>query len=162
MVRTHVQGAAIVLPILANLLEGRQSDSRSPDDRDDDARSQGHLHAERLGHACGRPQRRAGKQTKVGEPNQIFLATVDGTPFALDKIREGLVDVTVAQPLNLYAKFGAFYAKAALEGKTFSPGPTDHGSEIIKVGDNLMDSLPATVVTKDNASDPSLWGNMAK
>jgi ribose transport system substrate-binding protein len=104
----------------------------------------------------------AGKQTKVSQPNHIFLATVDGTPFALDKIREGLVDVTVAQPLNLYAKFGAFYAKAALEGKTFSPGPTDHGSEIIKVGDNLMDSLPATVVTKDNASDPSLWGNMAK
>ena len=28
----------------------------------------------------------AGKQTKVGEPNHIFLATVDGTPFALDKI----------------------------------------------------------------------------
>ena len=75
---------------------------------------------------------------------------------------EGLVDVTVAQPLNLYAKFGAFYAKAVLGGTTFSPGPTDHGSEIIKVGDNLMDSLPATVVTKDNASDPSLWGNMAK
>jgi ribose transport system substrate-binding protein len=32
----------------------------------------------------------AGKQTKVSEPNHICLATVDGTPFGLDKIREGL------------------------------------------------------------------------
>ncbi len=103
----------------------------------------------------------AGKLTKVGEPNHIFLATVDGTPFALEKIREDLVDVTVAQPLDLYAKYGAFYAKAAAEGKTFSAGPTDHGSEIVPVGDNLMDYLPATVVTKANASDPSLWGNQS-
>ena len=104
----------------------------------------------------------AGKLTKVGEPNHIFLATVDGTPFALDKIREGLVDVTVAQPLDLYAKYGASYAKAALAGKTFSVGKTDHNSEIIAVGDNLMDSLPATVVTNANANDPALWGNQAK
>lgn len=103
----------------------------------------------------------AGKLTKVGEPNHIFLATVDGTPFALEKIREDLVDVTVAQPLDLYAKYGAFYAKAAAEGKTFGAGPTDHGSEIVPVGDNLMDYLPATVVTKANASDPSLWGNQS-
>ncbi|MCV3206605.1 sugar ABC transporter substrate-binding protein [Mesorhizobium sp. YC-39] len=101
----------------------------------------------------------AGKLTKVGEPNHIFLATVDGTPYALEKIREDLLDVAVAQPLDLYAKYGAFYAKAAAEGKTFAAGPTDHNSEIVPVGDNLMDYLPATVVTKANASDPSLWGN---
>ncbi len=103
----------------------------------------------------------AGKLTKVGEPNHIFLATVDGTPFALQKIREDLVDVTVAQPLDLYAKYGAYYAKAALDGKTFAASPTDHGSEIVPAGENLMDYLPATVVTKANASDPSLWGNQA-
>lgn len=104
----------------------------------------------------------AGKLTKVGEPNHIFLATVDGTPYALEKIREDLLDVAVAQPLDLYAKFGAFYAKAAAEGKTFAAGPTDHNSEIVPVGDNLMDYLPATVVTKANASDPSLWGNQTE
>lgn len=103
----------------------------------------------------------AGKLTKVGEPNRIFLASVDGTPYAMEQIREGYLDVAVAQPLDLYAKYGAFYAKAALEGKTFQAGPTDHGSEIVPVGDNLMDYLPATVVTKENASDPSLWGNQA-
>ncbi|MBB3931187.1 ABC-type sugar transport system substrate-binding protein [Kaistia hirudinis] len=103
----------------------------------------------------------SGKLTKVGEPNHIFLATVDGTPYALEQIRDGLLDVAVAQPLDLYARYGTAYAKAALEGKTFSAGPTDHGSEIVTVGDNLMDYLPATVVTKDNASDPNLWGNQA-
>jgi ribose transport system substrate-binding protein len=104
----------------------------------------------------------AGKLTKVGEPNHIFLATVDGTPYAMERIRDGMLDVAVAQPLDLYAKYGAFYAKAALEGKTFAAGPTDHNSEIVPVGDNLMDYLPATVVTAANASDPTLWGNQAK
>jgi len=103
----------------------------------------------------------AGKLTKVGEANHIFLATVDGTPYALEKIREGLLDVAVAQPLDLYAKYGAYYAKAALEGKSFQAGPTDHNSEIVPVGDNLMDYLPATVVTRANATDPNLWGNQA-
>lgn len=104
----------------------------------------------------------AGKLTKVGEPNHIFLASVDGTPYAMEQIREGYLDVAVAQPLDLYAKYGAFYAKAALEGKTFQAGPTDHNSEIVPVGDNLMDYLPATIVTKENASDPTLWGNQAE
>jgi ribose transport system substrate-binding protein len=103
----------------------------------------------------------ADKLTKVGEPNHIFLASVDGTPYAMEQIRDGYLDVAVAQPLDLYAKYGAFYAKAALEGKSFKAGPTDHNSEIVPVGDNLMDYLPAAVVTKENASDPTLWGNQA-
>ena len=101
----------------------------------------------------------AGKQTKVGDPGHIFLATIDGTPYALNKIREGLVDVTISQPLDLYAKYGAYYAKAAIEGKTFQLGKTDHNSEIVAAGDNMMDYVPATVVTAANASDASLWGN---
>lgn len=104
----------------------------------------------------------AGKLTKVGEPNHIFLASVDGTPYAMEQIRADYLDVAVAQPLDLYARYGAFYAKAALDGKTFAVGPTDHGSEIVQAGDNLMDYLPATVVTKANAADPSLWGNQAQ
>ena len=101
----------------------------------------------------------AGKQTKVGEAGHIFLATIDGTPYALGKIREGLVDVTISQPLDLYAKYGAYYAKAAIDGKTFQAGPTDHGSEIVTVGENLMDYVPATVVTSANVDADTLWGN---
>lgn len=102
----------------------------------------------------------AGKLTKVGEAGHIYLATIDGTPYALERIREDLVDVTISQPLDLYAKYGAFYAKAALEGKTFQAGPTDHGSEIVEAAaGNLMDYVPATVVTKANVDSDTLWGN---
>ena len=30
----------------------------------------------------------AGKLKKVGEPGHIFLVSIDGTPFALQKVRE--------------------------------------------------------------------------
>jgi ribose transport system substrate-binding protein len=49
----------------------------------------------------------------VGEPNHIFLTSVDGTPYAMEQTRGGLLDVVaVAQPLDLYANFGALDAKA--------------------------------------------------
>ncbi|MBE7210734.1 MAG: sugar ABC transporter substrate-binding protein [Gluconacetobacter diazotrophicus] len=99
------------------------------------------------------------KLHKVGEPGHIFLATIDGTKLALKSVRDGTVDVVVNQPLDLYSKYAMYYAKAAIDGKTFKPGPTDHNSEIITVGDNLEDVLPSVVVTKDNVDDKSLWGN---
>ena len=101
----------------------------------------------------------AGKLHKVGEPGHIFLASIDGTPPALQALRDGYMDIVVSQPLDQYAQYSIHYAKAALDGKTFAPGPTDHGSVIIKDGDNLRDVLPSTVVTSANASDPNLWGN---
>jgi ribose transport system substrate-binding protein len=48
----------------------------------------------------------------VGETNHIFLASVDGTPYAMEQTRGGLLDVAVAQPLDLYANFGALDVKA--------------------------------------------------
>jgi hypothetical protein len=53
-----------------------------------------------------------------------------------------------------------YYAKAALAGRTFQPGPTDHGSVIVSYGEhNLEDQLPAPLVTRANVDDKSLWGN---
>ncbi len=49
-----------------------------------------------------------------------------------------------------------------MNGETFKPGPTDHGSHIVDFKGNPMDLLPAPTVTKENASDPALWGNKAK
>ena len=43
----------------------------------------------------------AGKLKKVGEPGHIFLVSIDGTPFALQKIREDLLDAAMSQPLDL-------------------------------------------------------------
>ncbi len=105
----------------------------------------------------------AGRDAPVGAPDHIFLASIDATPFALDQIRAGKLDVAISQPLDLYIKYGVAYAKDAVAGKTdFKPGPTDHGSEIVLLGDNPMDLLPAAAVTKANVEDPALWGNAAR
>ncbi|MBV9222180.1 MAG: sugar ABC transporter substrate-binding protein [Methylobacteriaceae bacterium] len=104
----------------------------------------------------------AGKLKAVGETGHIFLISIDATPFALEKIREGMLDAAVSQPLNLYVKYGLEYLQAAVAGKTFKPGPTDHDSTIVDYKGNPMDLLPAPVVTKEQASDPGLWGNQVK
>lgn len=104
----------------------------------------------------------AGKLKPVGAPGHIFLVSIDGTPFAMQKIREGELDAAVSQPLNLYVKWGLYYLEGAVAGKTFSPGPTDHDSRIAMFNGNPMDMLPAPIVTKANVDDPSLWANSVK
>lgn len=104
----------------------------------------------------------AGKLKKVGEPGHIFLVSIDGTPFAHEKIREGLLDAAISQPLNLYVKWGLYYLEGAIAGKTFAAGPTDHDSRIEMFNGNPMDMLPAPTVTKANVDDPSLWANGVK
>jgi simple sugar transport system substrate-binding protein/ribose transport system substrate-binding protein len=94
------------------------------------------------------------------DPKHIFIVSNDGIPQEFAAIRNGEIDATVSQPADLYSKYALFYAKAALEGKTFAPGPTDHNSTIVDVGNgNLEDQLAAPLVTKDNVDDPALWGN---
>ncbi|MGW0192399.1 sugar ABC transporter substrate-binding protein [Nonomuraea sp. NPDC003201] len=96
------------------------------------------------------------------DPKHVFVVSNDGIPEELEAIRKGDIDATVSQPADLYAKYAVFYAKAALEGKTFKPGPTDHDSNIIQLPNGLEDQLPAPLVTKDNVDDKSLWGNQIK
>ncbi|MEV6637475.1 sugar ABC transporter substrate-binding protein [Actinoplanes sp. NPDC051470] len=94
------------------------------------------------------------------DPKHIFVVSNDGIPQEFDAIRKGEIDATVSQPADLYAKYALTYAKAAVEGKTFQPGPTDHDSTIVDVGGgNLEDQLPAPLVTKENVDDKALWGN---
>lgn len=96
----------------------------------------------------------------IGDAKHIVIVSTDGVPEELEGIRDGFVDATVSQPCDLYAKYGLFYAKAALEGKTYQPGPTDHDSTIVDIGNgNLEDQLPGPLVTQDNVDDPSLWAN---
>jgi ribose transport system substrate-binding protein len=100
------------------------------------------------------------KWKKVGEPGHVAIVGIDATPEALELIRQGYQDATVAQPLNLYAEYSIKYAKEAAEGKTFQEGPTDHDS-VIERNENgsLADLLPAPLVTKDNVDDKALWAN---
>lgn len=104
----------------------------------------------------------SGKTTKVGEPKHIMLVSIDGTPLALQRIREGLLDAAISQPLDLYVKYGLFYLQAAVAGQSFKTGPTDHNSTIVDYKGGPMDLLPAPTVTKENAADTLLWGNKAK
>jgi simple sugar transport system substrate-binding protein/ribose transport system substrate-binding protein len=106
------------------------------------------------------------------DPKHVFIVSNDGIPEELKDIQAGTIDATVSQPADLYAKYGLYYVQAALAGKTFAPGPTDHDSTIIKVREGLLeDQLKAPLVTADGATiggektltadDPSLWGNKA-
>ena len=99
---------------------------------------------------------------KVGEPGHIFLVSIDGKPFAHQKIHEDLLDASLSQPQDAYVKWGLHYLEGAVAGKSFGPGPTDHDSRIEIVNGNPMDLLPAPTVTKANVDDPKLWANGAK
>jgi ABC-type sugar transport system substrate-binding protein len=100
----------------------------------------------------------------------VFVISNDGIPKELKEIAAGNIDATVSQPADLYAKYSLFYVKAALDGKTFQPGKTDHGSTIVQVRPGLLeDQLSAPLVTADGGTyggitslksgDTSLWGN---
>jgi simple sugar transport system substrate-binding protein/ribose transport system substrate-binding protein len=93
------------------------------------------------------------------DPKHVFIVSNDGIPQEFDAIRKGQIDATVSQPADLYAHYALVYAKAALDGKKFNPGPTDHQSTIISIPNGLEDQLPAPLVTKENVDDKSLWGN---
>ncbi|MEU4411451.1 sugar ABC transporter substrate-binding protein [Streptosporangium sp. NPDC023963] len=104
------------------------------------------------------------------DPKHVFVVSNDGIPQELKEIAAGNIDATVSQPADQYAKYALQYTKAAIEGKTFQPGPTDHDSTIIQVRPGLLeDQLSAPLVTADGATygdvksvksdDSSLWGN---
>jgi len=106
------------------------------------------------------------------DPKHVFVVSNDGIPKELQEITAGNIDATVSQPADLFAKYGLFYVKAAIDHKTFTPGPTDHDSTIIQVRDGLLeDQLSAPLVTVDGGSyggvrsvkpdDTSLWGTHA-
>ncbi|GHO65163.1 ABC transporter substrate-binding protein [Ktedonobacter sp. SOSP1-52] len=102
----------------------------------------------------------AGKFTSVGGSSHIVLVGNDGVPHEHALIRSNKLDATISQPANAYAQYAVFYARAALEGKTYSAGQsTDHKSTIVSLQGNLEDALPAPIVDKTNVGDPNLWGN---
>ncbi|GAA3781722.1 sugar ABC transporter substrate-binding protein [Streptomyces phyllanthi] len=104
------------------------------------------------------------------DKKHVFVVSNDGIPEELKNIADGKIDATVSQPADLYAKYALYYLKAAIDGKTFKPGRTDHDSTIVQVRDGLLeDQLSAPLVTADGGTyggvpslksdDKSLWGN---
>lgn len=100
-----------------------------------------------------------GKLIPAGEEGHIVQVSVDASPMAMNAIRDGWLDAAIAQPMTDYIDYGVDYLVRAINGETFEPGPTDHGSVIEQRGDNLVDLLPTPVVTIDNVNDEQLWGN---
>jgi ABC-type sugar transport system substrate-binding protein len=104
----------------------------------------------------------SGRTAPAGDPNHVYTIGIDGSPFALQMVREGKLDGDLSQPLNLYAKYGVEYLQKAAAGETFKAGPSAHDTEIVQDGENLIDLLPVTFVDKSNASSKELWGNQVK
>ncbi|MGW2030708.1 sugar ABC transporter substrate-binding protein [Streptomyces argyrophylli] len=99
----------------------------------------------------------------AGQKGHIAIVSNDGIPQEYEAIRKGQIDATVSQPADAYAKYGLYYIKAAMRGKKFQPGPTDHDSTIVRLPSGILeDQLPAPLVTKDNVDDPKLWGNSVR
>ena len=110
---------------------------------------------------------------KAPDPAHVYIVSNDGVPQELQDIASGLIDATVSQPADQYAKYGIYYAQQALAGKTFQPGPTDHNSNIVLVRPGVLeDQLSAPLVTATAgdfgngvtsiaSTDTTLWGNNA-
>ncbi|UKA55214.1 sugar ABC transporter substrate-binding protein [Arthrobacter sp. FW305-BF8] len=103
---------------------------------------------------------RLGMAHPAGESGHIFMASIDGSPTGLAGIRAGHLDVSISQPLDRYAEFGAKYIQAALDGQKQEPGETDHGP-VKEVDGLLVNFIPSDIVTKDNVEESTLWGNLA-
>ena len=80
------------------------------------------------------------------EEGHIVIVTVDGTPGAIQYIKDGQIDAACSQPAYAMAEGAVDYLTKALDGE----------EEIDACVDN---SLDPTVITVDNADDDSLWGN---
>jgi ABC-type sugar transport system substrate-binding protein len=110
---------------------------------------------------------------KAPDPAHVYIVSNDGVPQELQDIASGLIDATVSQPADQYAKYGIYYAQQALAGKTFAVGPTDHNSNIVQVRPGVLeDQLSAPLVTATAgdfgngvtsiaSTDTTLWGNNA-
>jgi len=87
-----------------------------------------------------------GKSKKVGESGHIVIVGIDGTPLALERIRNGEQDATVNQdPFEM----GAIALRTAIDVVNNKPVQ----KEIF---------IPPILITKDNVNDPKLWGNRIK
>jgi ABC-type sugar transport system substrate-binding protein len=103
---------------------------------------------------------------KRGEEGHIILAGVDGSPAALQAIRDGWADQSSNQPIP---DFGIIvnYIEMELNGQTIEPGEVVQEGALwsparIEESDvGLQLFLATTSVTPENVDDPRLWANVA-
>lgn len=100
---------------------------------------------------CGDPlvsaEEQLGKMAKVGEAGHIIAVGVDGSPGAIQYIKDGYLDATCSQPAIDMAYAAIDKLVEALQGKAAMDA-----KEAIQ--------LPPTVATAENADSKELWANI--
>lgn len=95
-----------------------------------------------------------GKLKHAGDPGHIYIATIDGIQSEFKAIRDGNADFVIAQPVDLYGKYGVDYLAQVLSGTALKEGATDHGTKIVRDSQgNLQDALQPVLVSADNVKD---------
>lgn len=90
--------------------------------------------------------RQIGKLVPAGQPGHVVVVGLDGTPLALDRIREGTQDASVGQDPNAMGGYILDDIIAYFDGKPFKDKA----------------STEPVLITKANVDDPNLWGNFGK
>lgn len=127
-----------------------------------------YFHSEYTGTGVVPALERVGRLKPVGHPDHIIVLGIDGTPEALDWIREGKMDSTSAQPLYDYGIVCSKFIKDYLEGKEIKSGRVEEPNALwspaeIVIGEYGLElQLATTLVTKENVDDRRLWGNVLK
>lgn len=107
---------------------------------------------------------------KVGEDGHVILVTIDGEPIAIERIKEGYYDASVNQDAVGYAEIAVeMLTKYLLVGEEVPTG-TEYvnekyvweKTEIVESDNGPMIVVPYTMITKENADDERLWGNIAQ
>lgn len=83
---------------------------------------------------------------KVGEPNHIIITAVDGTPAAIEHIKNGYMDATIAQDAITMAKTAIDQLDSCLKGT-------------VAIDANQHLALPPTIGTIANIDSKDLWAN---
>lgn len=88
----------------------------------------------------------SGRLVKVGEDGHIVLVGIDGTPLALERIRDGIQDCSVVQD--------PFSQGRAITMNTYN----------FLMGEDVPEEevVQPYIVTADTVDDPNLWGNKSE
>jgi ribose transport system substrate-binding protein len=90
--------------------------------------------------------RQIGRLVPYGKEGHVVVVGLDGTPLALNRIREGTQDASVGQDPFAMGGFILGNIIDYFDGKSFKP----------------KNSTEPILITKENVNDPSLWGNFGK
>ncbi len=104
---------------------------------------------------------------KMGEDGHMILVTVDGTPPALNYIKQGYAEAAVAQDSFAYGQIATeLLGKYTFNGKPIPLGKYTNNKyywetcEIVDSPSGPLVNVPTYVINKDNVDDPRHWANM--